>query len=528
MFLLSGLALAGIQFIPAVEYTRLSVRAAGTYSEMSGGFPMIDLIQILLPGQVSVYSPLYTGDVAILLASWVAVTKPSRQTTFWAMVAVVSLLISFGGNSFFYSPLYLFGPGFSIFRGQERWAFAFAFSLSVLTGYGFKALIVQREIVANYCHQLSRFASYLIGFAILLTLAFFYGLTDAGWSQNSVFYGLLEAATLLTLVTFLAWLLWRMAPRLSPPVLTVATVALICLDLFSVNWQTNLYPQPPEWHTQPPPAVEAIRADAGQSAGEPYRVYNEFRIYDNYGVPFDVEDLWGASPLRPSRYDEFLAPPMPIERVWELLNVKYVVTWREELFLPSSIIHREAATDGMTYVHRLERAGPRVWLVNRAQIADDATILQMIADPNFDRWRIALLEAGSESYVEQLAASNSHAEDFQFSIDIEPQSSRNSPGLLSYRVSSSTPALFILGETHYPGWRATVDGRPAPVLRAYYVLRAVPVPAGEHMIELEFWPTSFIAGAISSGLAFLVIGIGLVLGIRSGRKKEHHDNDKSI
>ena len=95
-------------------------------------------------------------------------------------------------------------------------------------------------------------------------------------------------------------------------------------------------------------------------------------------------------------------------------------------------------------------------------------------------------------------------------------------------ISSSSPALFIVSETHYPGWQATVDGEPAPILRANYVLRAIPVPAGEHTVELEFRPTSFTAGAISSGLALLIIGVGLFLSVRSGRSKESPDNDNSI
>jgi hypothetical protein len=138
IFLLTGLGLAAIQFLPAVEYTRLSVRAKGTYEEMSGGLPITDLIQILLPGQVSFYSPLYVGVVGLILAVWVVWAAPGRHTIFWGVVAVLSLLVTFGGNTFLYSPLYLIAPGFSIFRGQERWAMAFAFSLSVLAGYGFK------------------------------------------------------------------------------------------------------------------------------------------------------------------------------------------------------------------------------------------------------------------------------------------------------------------------------------------------------------------------------------------------------
>ena len=519
LFLVTGLALAAVQFIPAAEYTLLSVRAEGTYEQMSGGFPLPDVIQFLLPGQVSFYSPLYVGIIGLVLALWVIFVSPTRHTIFWAIVALITLLISFGGNTFFYTPLFLWVPGFSIFRGQERWALATAVSLSVLAGYGFKQLLIDIQHDSRLSSLLS-LTKWLLFLALLLTFIFFYGLNDTGWTPASPFYDLLGGATLLTILLALAWLLWKFAPRLPLNLLTILTGALICFDLFTANWQTNLYPELPEWHTQMPTAVAAIKADAAKSAGEafakPYRVYNEFRLYDNYGVPFEVEDLWGASPLRLDRYDQFLAPPMPIERTWELLKVKYVITWREELFVPSTIIYQEPAADGTTYVHRLDEVGPRAWLVTQAEIADDATTLQKIADPAFDRWHIALLEPGTEPIIEQIIVSkavevgsqNKEIHNSQFVIH---NSSFTTPSHITYRVTTPTPALLLLSETHYPGWQATVDGQAVPLLRADYVLRAVPVPAGEHLVELTFRPPSFIIGAVISGLAIVGLAITFIV-----------------
>jgi len=52
----------------------------------------------------------------------------------------------------------------------------------------------------------------------------------------------------------------------------------------------------------------------------------------------------------------------------------------------------------------------------------------------------------------------------------------------------STPAanLAVFVEQFDPGWSATVDGKPAPVLTANWVMRAVPIPAGAHRIELAY------------------------------------------
>ena len=189
IFLGTGLAIAAVQFLPAAEYTLRSVRAEGAYEKMSGGFPITDIIQLLLPGQVSLYSPLYVGAAGLILALWAAFASPARHrhTTFWAGVALITLLISFGGNTFLYSPLYLAAPGFSIFRGQERWAFAAAFSLSVLAGYGFGALLkllsgsrstskqgaTDTPTQERQPEHLLRLTQYLFLFALLLTFIFF-------------------------------------------------------------------------------------------------------------------------------------------------------------------------------------------------------------------------------------------------------------------------------------------------------------------------------------------------------------------
>ncbi len=539
LFLLTGLGLAAIQFIPAAEYTLRSVRAEGTYDKMSGGFPLVDLIQFLLPGQVSHYSPLYVGVIGLILALWVVFAAPNRHTTFWAIVAALALLISLGGNTFFYSPLYLYLPGFSIFRGQERWAFAVAFSLSVLAGYGFRALLTadRRPPTADrrpetgdsqpsnlqpstpnpkpQIPNLQRLTLYLLLLALFLTFLFFVGLNQTGWTSASPFYSLLGGASLLVILLALAWLLWRGADRLSVPLFTGLTAALICFDLFSANWQTNLYPQPPEWHTQIPPAVAAIKADAANTPGEPFRVYNEFRVYDNYGVPFEVADLWGASPLRLARYDEFLAPPMPIERTWELLNVKYVITWRKELYLPSTIIYEEPTATDTTYVHRLNHVGPRAWLVTQAEIADDDVILQKIADPAFDRWHVALLEPGSQTSLDEALLQGSDEARRRGGEAVSPggtvELSTFNIQRSTYNVTTPAPTLLILSEIDYPGWQATVDGQPAPLLRADYVLRAIPLSPGEHTIELAFRPISFILGAIISGITLVGVIAVLIL-----------------
>jgi hypothetical protein len=256
-----------------------------------------------------------------------------------------------------------------------------------------------------------------------------------------------------------------------------------------------------------PAVVQAIRQDA--VPGEVFRVYNEYRIYENYGVPYALEDAWGASPLRLARYDE-LYRSLRMERVWQLLNVKYVITWRQELYVPSDIIYQEAAGDVVTYVHRLEQVAPRAWWVYRAQeLSEDETLARLDAF-DFD-------PAGAAIVSPRASLSLTPPPDAQHAqVDIVSRT----PGMLRLDATTPTDGLLMLSEIHYPGWRATVDGQPVPILRADYILRGVPIPAGQHRVELVYRPLSFIWGAVISGitlLALVVAGLWFVLARRGQR-----------
>jgi hypothetical protein len=78
---------------------------------------------------------------------------------------------------------------------------------------------------------------------------------------------------------------------------------------------------------------------------------------------------------------------------------------------------------------------------------------------------------------------------------------------LALEVSTQGHACLVLADTDYPGWEATIDGRPAPILRANMAFRAVEVPPGLHRVQFRFRPSSARHGLIASTL-FLLLSIG--------------------
>src|SRR6185295_11361203 len=73
---------------------------------------------------------------------------------------------------------------------------------------------------------------------------------------------------------------------------------------------------------------------------------------------------------------------------------------------------------------------------------------------------------------------------------------RQEPNRLEVKTESVSPAILVLSENHYPGWRAYVDGKSVEVIRVNYNLRGVAVPAGNHVVEFVYRPKSVLLGLI--------------------------------
>ena len=79
------------------------------------------------------------------------------------------------------------------------------------------------------------------------------------------------------------------------------------------------------------------------------------------------------------------------------------------------------------------------------------------------------------------------------------------PETLSVESTSSTPALLVLAEAWFPGWRAWIDGKEAPCFPVNAWMRAVPVPAGRHQVEFQFTTPGLLLGSLLSLAALAIL-----------------------
>jgi hypothetical protein len=77
----------------------------------------------------------------------------------------------------------------------------------------------------------------------------------------------------------------------------------------------------------------------------------------------------------------------------------------------------------------------------------------------------------------------------------------DAPGMIALRTESTRRQLLVVSEAYHRGWRATVDGADAMLVRAYGDFMGTVVDPGVHDVVLRFEPASFRIGRLVSGLA---------------------------
>jgi hypothetical protein len=485
--------LAAIQLLPGLEYLQHTTRQSMGFDAKGNGFPYQDLIQILFPGFMTLWSPLYMGIAGVVLAI-LALIRRVPHCPFFGIAALIGLGLSFGTGTMLYDLIYLLAPGASWFRGQERAAFVFAYSISVLVGLGTAEVLRLRPAGINVEHLRRALLGLLAVCGIMTIVLFVLWLTPDRATYESALRSM-AFATLLSALTaaILPWLVSQPTVRLP----RLALVALIVFDLFSITMGTpNFDTIPAKDRLSEPAIVRQLREDLLPIGS---RVDGQRGLRANYGTLYDVPDIHGISPLELDSIHAF-REDLPIERVWDLLAVSYVLTDWNELPVPSEIIISAEDPFGVYNVHRL--VNPRSF----AHLTYGATIVGsneeaygLLREPAYDTRQFVIL------------ASNPGI-DLPGAVPAEPSSVELKvfeAERIVIEVQTPTPAVLTLALPHYPGWQVTRSGTNTDLLRAYGGLSAVTLPeAGQYTIQLTYAPQIYQMGRWIS-----IITLGLVVAI---------------
>lgn len=197
---------------------------------------------------------------------------------------------------------------------------------------------------------------------------------------------------------------------------------------------------------------------------------------------------------------------VPLPLVWRLLGVKYVFSWLQELDVPAERLAEEPGRDNKpVYLYRLKETGPRAWLAGRAVAEPDRErTLVRLAAPDFDVARQIVLPAVPSGFGNVDACGG------------EIIWRTRAPERLDLTATTQQPCILVLSELVYPGWQATVDSVPVPILPADLIFRAVALPPGRHDVSFVFRSTALTVGAVVS-LLTVMLTIAVILVLRTRR-----------
>jgi hypothetical protein len=490
--------LAAVQLLPSLQYIARSTRIEVSFAETGHGFPFGDVLQVFVTGLVSYWQPLYVGVLPLGLAVF-ALSRRQVEVRFWAAMAVVGLVLAFGTKAVAYDVLYWTVPGYSLFRDQERFAIVLSFALAVLAAYGADSLLGPLNRGARRALGRVRLAAgVLAGLALLLLAGLTYAAQLGQNASNS--QRLIDGAGLALLAAGLAALALTLRERVPAlrRALPVILLVVAIIDLFAANRPLNMVPayDPYPYNS----LLDSIYSQTGF-----FRVQDDSQLAGHAGCAYGYRAVESVTPYRVASYTQFMDRAPEMVR-WQLLGVKYIVSWRAQIYndaaqtSASEVVARGTVPDAkgnVTTVHRLAAEPQRGFLAHQVAVAATADeVYNQLADPKFD--------AGQTVILPVAPATNPGSRADQVTV------TQDAPGQVAFATSSSGAGVLVVSESYFPGWQARLDGQPAPLLPADGALMGVWVPPGAHQVSLVFQPTVLTLGA-SLTFVSLVVVLGLVL-----------------
>jgi len=161
-------------------------------------------------------------------------------------------------------------------------------------------------------------------------------------------------------------------------------------------------------------------------------------------------------------------------------------------------------TGGSLLAFENPRPVPRAFVVYRVRRAPPPIrLLARMARPSFDPLRVSYVEA---DVALAPGPARPRGEPATFVHDDE--------GTVELEATLRAPGLVALADSYYPGWRASVDGVPAPIVPTNHVFRGVVLPPGPHRVRFDYRPASIVTGAAATAVGLVGIGVLAVLGRR--------------
>ncbi len=476
---------AAFQALPAYEYGKLSLRWAGTpnplhwneripyYVHQQFSLPPVAVLGIVVPG-IFVNTDPFIGLVVISLALLgLAGSWNDRTARFFAAFALGGLLFAFGPASIFHGVLYALAPMVEKARSDAMAIFLFHFGAAVLVAYGIDSFDTASDGAKRWAARLLVGISTAVGSAALVLLL----MKKPGDDR----LGIVVLVGFALAAVFSAWRLGRITAR-------AATVSLTLLMLLELGNVTT-YSMGSQVDRKTLIKQLADHGDIAQFLSARSREQPVRAEIDETDIPYNFGDWYGIDHFGGymASITENVTRVQANTRARMMYAVNYQVSRKK--IRPDQVEVFTSASGVKVYGN--PEAFPRAWIVHEAfSISGDDQIGAYLGTPSFDARR--------QVFVKAKAPELQNCGEQEYVSLVERRADR-----VDFEARLGCRGMVIDSDTYFPGWTATVDGKPAQVFEAYGFLRGVVVDAGQHRIQLRYRPKSVYWGAALTGLGLL-------------------------
>ncbi|HAV42603.1 TPA: hypothetical protein DCX15_01100 [bacterium] len=554
-----GISLASIYILPTFKEAEASFRPTVEFRELNP-LPVANLVTFVIPdfygtpapphsyetvrswfygaGLIKMKIPKvggrnyneycgYIGVLPLILALLAGLLRKDKDTRFFFCFWIVSLLLALG--TFLYLPLYWFVPGFNKI-GISRSIFLFCFSGSILAGMGAEHLTAgsREQGTGSRKEWIIRIVVWILAIATLGWLMF---LLLPKFNLHSTIFNLqlqllawhfslrnpsmnIPILLVFSSIIILSLLLKAQGSRLKTQSLKGAILLVISFDLLYFGMKYNPM-TPKEWLFPETPSLSFLTAKLDEEP--PFRIAAFGCILPpNTNIIYKLQSVEGYESFHSARYHDFMKELVSpdVYHNWinifsqanrkflQVLNVKYILAENE---LEGEDL--KPVYDGEIKIYEDLKAFPRAWIVPEGKVLKTKEeIFDELKSLDFDPKKAVILEEEPQGFKGSKAQGEATIIEYQ-------------PEKVIIQAELNQDGFLVLSDSWYPGWKVFVNGKKGKILRANYIMRAVQLSNGRHLVEFIYDPPSFKVGLFISLTIFILILILLVVSLKRWSKR---------
>lgn len=535
--------LTAFQLLPALEFIGVSNRASFDYEfAKQGSMHIYDYITLIIPKYFGVWSGnekitdiqywskhsegpwmfsisnIFLSTIIVILfypsLNYFIKEKKNVYLAYFALFIIIfTFFFSLGGNFFFHKLLFDFVPFFNRFRNPAHVVYIMMMAVILITMIGTNGIVSSGKVKEYFTNKYLFSVAGILFFFFLIVYTGMLLPAYASQSAQIVDYVKSQSLTFLLFSFAFAVIIYLYSNgKLNSNTFGLLIVLVLLFEIYQIWFaQNNGTKNLESLYLQRSQIAEKLKQEM---KSEIFRVnsrhYNPSAMLfqRNQGYIDNIELLEGYGALL---LKDFI-PPNGVDtksrQSHDLMNVKYHMTTDSVQKSP--------------YLGRNETFLPRVMMFfDAVKFDNDSLAKNYMTNSGFDYRRTLVVTEKENMNLPKLNADEPKP---VASVRIYDRD------INSMKVEVNTPrdGLLYFSEVYYPAFKSYVDGQHTKILKADYCMRAVQVPAGNHVIEMKYESDEFSKGLmitlITAGLFIISVPASVFL---SRRKKSSGKNENS-